>query len=170
MMKPVLTSSQAAQLLGVSRQHVADLADRGELASWRAGSHRRFRREDVDAYLAGLQGATKQSGRLSLLNLTDRRSLGYGLLIAAKLVAQPELVIGLGLKNLARLRAVHSDGSADYFLDCWDELLGGPPDTLFRVLTSTDEESIALRHTAPFAGLLSDEERREVIRATRAVA
>ncbi len=169
MAHPVLTSSQAAQVLGVSRQHVADLADSGRLPSWHAGSHRRFRREDVIAYRAGLTAGTKQSG-FSLLNLTDRRSLSYGLLIAAKLVAQPDIVISAGLRNLAHLRAVHSDGSADYYLDRWEELLVGPLDTVLRVLSSTDEDSIALRHTAPFAGLLSEEERREVMRATRAVA
>jgi len=35
------------------------------------------------------------------------------------------------------------------------------------VLTSPDEDSVALRHAAPFAGVLSDGEREQVIRATR---
>jgi hypothetical protein len=105
-----------------------------------------------------------------MLNLTDRRSLGYGLLIAAKLVAEPGAVIGVAQKNLGRLRAIHSDGSADHYLDRWEELLGGPLETLLRVLTSTDDESIALRHAGPFAGLLTDDERLEIIRATRAAA
>lgn len=170
MSQPILTSSQAAQLLGVSRQHVADLADRGEIPSWRAGTHRRFRQEDVVSYRARLQPSTNAADQLAMLNLTDRRSLGYGLLIAAKLVAEPGAVIGVAQKNLGRLRAIHSDGSADHYLDRWEELLGGPLETLLRVLTSTDDESIALRHAGPFAGLLTDDERLEIIRATRAAA
>lgn len=157
-------------MLGMSRQHVVDLADRGELPAWHVGRHRRFQRADVLAYRASLQEAANPGNRLATLTLTDRRSLGYGLLIAAKLVAQPDIVIAAGRQKLSHLREVHSDGSADYYLDRWEELLAGPTERLLRVLVSTDEDSIALRHTAPFAGLLSADERREVIRATRAAA
>jgi hypothetical protein len=146
---------------------VVDLADRGELSAWRAGTHRRFQLEDVLAYRSRLQEMAHPMGRLASLNLTDRRSLGYGFLIAAKLVAQPAMVIEVAQQNLSRLRSIHSDGSADSYLNRWEELLAGPVERPLRVLVSTDEESIALRHAAPFAGLLSDDERREVIRATR---
>lgn len=50
MMDDVLTTTQVSAMLGASRQHVADLGDRGEIPCWRAGTHRRFRREDVMAY------------------------------------------------------------------------------------------------------------------------
>ncbi len=168
MSEDTLTSSQAAELLGVSRQHVADLADRGEISAWRAGSHRRFHRQDVLAYRESLR--SKAKARLSSLNLSDRRSLAYGLIIAAKLTAQPEMVIESARLNLARLRSVHSDGSADYYLDRWEELLGGPVEGLLTVLVALDEKSIALRHAAPFAGLLSDDERSQVISTTRTAA
>jgi excisionase family DNA binding protein len=108
----ILSSTQAAQLLGVSRQHMADLADRGAITSWRAGSHRRFHRDDVVAYRAHLQEISNPAEMLASMNLTDRRSLGYGLLTAAKLVAQPERVIGVARQNLGRLREVHSGSSA----------------------------------------------------------
>ncbi|MDN5771951.1 MAG: helix-turn-helix domain-containing protein, partial [Microlunatus sp.] len=39
-----LTTGQVAQILDVSRQHVVDLCDRGDLPSTRGGSHRRIRR------------------------------------------------------------------------------------------------------------------------------
>ena len=122
------------------------------------------------AYRGQLQGIGHPVDRLVSLNLTDRRSLGYGLLIAAKFVARPDVVIEVGRRNLRRLREVHSEGSAYEYLDRWEVLLNGPLESLLRVLVSTDEASIALRHAAPFAGLLSEEERREVIRATRSAA
>jgi excisionase family DNA binding protein len=154
----------------MSRQRVADLADSGRLPAWHAGSHRRFHRDDVVAYRAALLEATNPGSRLGTLTLTDRRSLAYGLLLAVKLVAQPDVVMEAGRRNLTRLRDVHSDGSADYYLDRWEELLAGRAERVLRVLVSTDEDSIALRHTAPFAGLLSADERREVITATRMTA
>jgi excisionase family DNA binding protein len=167
----VLTTTQAARLLGVSRQHLADLADRGEIESWRAGSHRRFDRGAVLAHLLRQKGgADADVDRLAVLNLNDRRSLAYGLLVATRLITEPNVVMAVGHQNLDHLREVHSDGSADYYLDRWEALLSGPIELLLRALTSLDDESVALRHASPFAGLLSDNERREVIVATRAVA
>jgi len=104
------------------------------------------------------------------MNLTDRRSLAYGLLIAAKLVSRPNEVLGVARRNLDHLRKVHSDGSADRYLNRWEELVDSPLETLIQVLVSTDEESIDLRHASPFAGLVTQAELDEIIRATRATA
>ena len=46
-----LTTGEAASMLGVSRQHVVDLCDRGELSFSRAGTHRRIRRSDAQRML-----------------------------------------------------------------------------------------------------------------------
>jgi excisionase family DNA binding protein len=170
MPKAVLTSSEAARLLGVSRQHVADLADRGAIRCWRVGTHRRFHRVDVLALLSRLQDASREVVRVDSMNLTDRRSLAYGLLIAAKLVSRPNEVLGVARRNLDHLRKVHSDGSADRYLNRWEELVDSPLETLIQVLVSTDEESIDLRHASPFAGLVTQAELDEIIRATRATA
>jgi excisionase family DNA binding protein len=168
MQKRVLTTTEASELLGASRQHVADLGDRGEIPCWRAGSHRRFRREDVMAYKVRIEGPT--AGNLETMNLSDRRSLAYGLLLAERLVVSPDVVLTHARRNLDRLRTVHSDGSADLYLDKWTELLDGPVEAVLHVLTSVDEKSVNLRHAAPFAGVLSNAERRSVIRATRRAA
>jgi len=164
----VLTTNKVAQLLGVSRQHAADLGDQGKISCWRVGTHRRFNREDVLAYRARVQ--RRLGPRLDRLNLSDRRSLAFGLLIAEKLVTSPGAVLPQARRNLDRLRTVHSDGSADSYLDKWDELLGGPVESILNVLTSIDEESVDLRHAAPVAGVLTEAERHSVIRSTRLAA
>jgi hypothetical protein len=101
------------------------------------------------------------------MSLTDRRSLALGLLIAERLVLSPENVIGRARRNLDQLRSVHSDGSANAYLDRWSALIAGPVEALLRVLTSTDEEAVVLRHASPFAGILTERDRLSVIRATR---
>lgn len=49
-----LTTGETATMLGVSRQHVVDLCDRGELPCTRAGTHRRIRRSDVERMITPL--------------------------------------------------------------------------------------------------------------------
>jgi excisionase family DNA binding protein len=166
---PALTTSQVAQLLGTSRQHAANLADRGAIASWRVGTHRRFMRADVLLYRDRTQSLSTDAN-LQSLNLADRRSLAYGLLIAAKLVASTESVLARAQRNLTKQQIVHSDGSADCYLNAWAELLVGPTEAILHALTSLDHESVALRHAAPFAGVLSETDRLSVIRSTRRAA
>jgi excisionase family DNA binding protein len=159
-----LSTTQVAKLFGVSRQHVADLADRGELPSWRVGRHRRFDRGTIMCRLP------PRSDRVAAMNLTDRRSLAYCLLLSARLVSDPEAVLAKARENLEVMRAALDDGSSDRWLDRWAQLLDGPLEATLHVLTALDEESTELRHMAPFAGLLTDEERLQIIDATRRAA
>ena len=164
--RTALTTTQAAKVLGTSRQHVADLADRGELPCWKVGTHRRFQRQNVVAYRDDVRRSASDR-TYENLNLTDRRSLAFGLLIGERLVISPEDVLRRAWRNLDKLRLVHSDGSADIYFNRWSELLVGPIDGLLKVLSSIDDESVALRHASPFAGLLTETDRRAVIQATR---
>ena len=164
----VLSTPKAAAILGVSRQHLATLGDRGVIPCWRVGTHRRFRRDDLEGYRVGRERAGSSGGDLGTMTLSDRRSFVFGLLVAAKLAAEPEAVVARARKNLVRLRRIHDDGSADTLLDRWEELLDGPADRVIAVLGSPAPECSELRHASPFAGVLTEAERTWVIRATRA--
>jgi excisionase family DNA binding protein len=54
-----VTSGEVAQMFGVSLSAVAAWSDQGLLPSIRtAGGHRRYRREDVDAFMRKIQEAS----------------------------------------------------------------------------------------------------------------
>lgn len=58
----LLTTSQAAELAGISHTFLRNLTDRGQIAVQYRGSHRRIRRQDVIAWLATQKDATQPSG------------------------------------------------------------------------------------------------------------
>jgi excisionase family DNA binding protein len=69
-----LTTTEAAHLLGVSRQYLARLLDRGALPSHRVGTHRRIAYADLLAY----QRDRRERARAGLDELV-RASEGLGL-------------------------------------------------------------------------------------------
>ena len=51
--EPFLDTDQAAEYLACKRRRIQDLAERGILPTYRDGRRLLFRREDLDAYVAG---------------------------------------------------------------------------------------------------------------------
>ncbi|MFC9443300.1 helix-turn-helix domain-containing protein, partial [Brevibacterium sp. NPDC056947] len=43
-----MSTGEVAKILGVSRQHIVDLCERGDLPFTKVGTHRRIRRADLN--------------------------------------------------------------------------------------------------------------------------
>lgn len=91
----------------------------------------------------------------------DRRSLALHQAVAARLEAQPEL-LAIARRNLDRWLMANP---AAALLE-WRHILDG--DSLadvLELLRSSSEEAVRLRQSSPFAGLLTVEERRDIMAA-----
>ena len=154
-----LTTGEVAKILSTSRQHVVDLCDRGDLPFVTTGTHRRIRRSDVEALRTRTQRLTRD----------QQRSLWLGYAIAGKLVADPVGVVERARHNLAELREARARGAGRRWLDEWERLLQGPADRILEVLTSRTPRARELRQNSPFAGVLTESERQDVLSAFNSV-
>lgn len=152
----MLTTGEAAKLLNSSRQHIVDLCERGELPFTTVGTHRRVHRVDVEAVKA----------RTQRLNKDQRRSLWLAYAIAGRIAEDPTSALRLASRNLETMRRT-SRGQATRWLDEWERLLKGPIENVFEQLVSRASKGRELRQNAPFAGLLTDTERQNVLSAWR---
>jgi excisionase family DNA binding protein len=145
----LLTTGEAAQLLGTSRQHVVDLCNKGDLPFVTVGRHRRVARRDVEAIRAGTRRWTRD----------QLRSLWLAHAVAGRLVEDPDGVMARGRSNLAQMFASSTRGSAKVWLQKWEQLLAGPVEGVLEALTSRSPISRELRQNTPFAGVLTEEQR-----------
>lgn len=151
--RDLLTTGEAARLLGTSRQHVVDLCDRGELECLRTPVHRRLRRRDVEALVRGRKGMTRE----------ELRSLWLNRAVAARLARDPERVLGHARRNLERFAQVHAGSTAEHWVKRWHDVLAKGPEVVMETLTSTAPGAAELRQNSPFPGILPERERREVL-------
>lgn len=90
----------------------------------------------------------------------DRRSLALHDAVAAKIEARPEL-LDVARANLSRWLSRAPQGA----LLEWQRLLESTPVAdLVALLRSESETAVQLRQSSPFAGLLTPEERRAILR------
>lgn len=153
----LLTTGEAAAILGCSRQHVTDLCRSGALPFRTIGTHRRVARSDL-ARLAGGTVATAPADvvRQRLLSLWLHRA------VAGRLAADPDGVLSIARANLERARMVHPRSRP--WVDAWAEILDDPERVMERI-TATDPRSDELRQNTPFAGVLDDAERGRILTA-----
>ena len=152
----MLSTGEAARLLGCSRQHVVDLCARGELPFAWVGRHRRVPRSAV----VGLLGRSSAP-----LTRDQERSLWLHRAVLANLVADPEQVLSLARANVARLLAQHAPGMTARWLAEWQRILDNGVDEVAEVLASPSPLAVELRQNSPFAGALPQETRAQVLAA-----
>lgn len=92
------------------------------------------------------------------------RSLALHQAVARRLEDDPEAVLVAARRNLATMRSIHADGSADRWLEAWAILLDGPVVEVVRALTDGSEAAHELRQNTPFAGILTASERWDIYR------
>lgn len=152
----LLTTGEAASLLGSSRQHVVDLCQRGYLAYVKIGTHRRLRRADVEVLAK------------PTLTRDQERSLWLHRVVAGRLAMEPDGALAKARTNIDTLRRAHPGGAARRWIERWQMLLDGPIDSLLDILVSPSERAIELRQNSPFAGVLSEQERQAALASFRA--
>lgn len=148
----LLTTGEAAKLLNSSRQHIVDLCEQGELPFATVGTHRRVLRADVEAIKA----------RSQRLSRDQQRSLWLAYAIAGRIAREPETALKLATSNLEKMRKT-SRGQANRWLDEWERLLDGPVEKILEQLVSRASKGREMRQNAPFAGLLTESERQDML-------
>lgn len=149
-----LTTGEAARLVGCTRQHIVDLCDRGDLPYTMVGTHRRVRIADVESIRVGSEKMTRD----------QRRSLRLAYAVAGKIAMDPVGAFDVARRNLVPMRS-RVRGQAVQWLDEWETLLDGSVDVLLDRLTDRSPHGRELRQNNPFAGILSDMEREQVLAA-----
>jgi transcriptional regulator with XRE-family HTH domain len=97
------------------------------------------------------------------LQRTDRRSLALHGRVFDHLLRDPEAVREIARRNLRVMGEANPE--AGPWLQEWARLLDGPLHELAAVLLSTNQHACGLRRCTPFAGVLAQDERLEVLRS-----
>jgi excisionase family DNA binding protein len=155
-METMLKTGEVARLLGVSRQHVADLCDRGKIEHVRVGTHRRVPRSEVDR-LIGQQ-----------LTREEEKSLRLHQALLTPMLTDPTVVIAHARDNLDRWTGMHRpDGMTVRYFEEWKRVLDHGLDAIVEVMVSPSQKARELRQNSPFAGVLPDETRLRVLQTFR---
>lgn len=151
-----LTTSETARVLGVSRQHVVNLCERGDLNCAKIGTHRRIPRSEVHRLLS------------PQLTREQEKSLWLHRALLGHLMIDPGNVLETARENIRRWKhGQRPDGMAARYMEMWERVIDGGVDDVAIALTGTDENSRELRQNSPFAGVLPEIERGQVLRSFR---
>ncbi|MBG0560766.1 helix-turn-helix domain-containing protein [Actinoplanes aureus] len=151
----LLTTGEVATLLGTSRQQVVNLCERGDLPFVMIGKHRRVERSAVEALRRPKPKLTRD----------QLKSLWLHQAVAGSLVTDPDAVLSKAADNLDRLLVQHQGTMTEVWLMRWRDKLSEGPGAVLKMLTSEDPEAVELRQNSPFAGVLSQPQRQQVLKA-----
>lgn len=138
----LLSTGDVAKRLGVSRQHVVNMCDRGEIDHVLVGKHRRVPAREVTRILRpqSASGLTRE----------EERSLWLHRALMTPLMTSPDEVLDRARANIERWRAEHrSDGMTVRHLDEWERTLDEGLAAVLDTLVSTAPEACELRQNTP---------------------
>ena len=95
------------------------------------------------------------------MTFEERRSLALSSAVADQLRRNPERVIAKARENLKEMRLIGQHEQP--WVDVWESLLELGPGPVCSLLTSVDQFARDLRQSSPFAGVLTDDERRRAV-------
>lgn len=151
----LLTTTEAARLLGVSRQTIVSMCDAGDLPYTQVGTHRRIDPELVQA----LRERTRRKP------IAARRSLWLAHASAGVLVQEPERTLEAARQSLQTMLRAGPRGMSRQWLQRWQRLLEGPVDAILETLTGTTVEHDEMRQHSPLTAALSPSQRAAVLAA-----
>ena len=154
----MITTGQAADLLGVTIQHVINLCARGQLPYTLTGTHRRLLLEDV---LRLKERVSDNHG--GPLTRDQIRSLWLHRAAAAHIARDPVNSLTQARSEIERILEMHLDGEP--WLRQWLPIIEQGPEEVMRAMCSIDPLARELRQNSPFLTLLSEEERLSIIQA-----
>ena|GEM_PF-898256 len=123
----------------------------------------RLRTRDDLIYV--MDSMAEQSDLIGSHLFLDRLALAFHLAAAARLLLSPESVLAQATDNLKRWLAMQDpESGAAQSLREWQVLIDRcSTSELIRVMTEDSDEGQRLRQSSPFTGILSDQERAELI-------
>jgi len=147
---------------GLTQAKLAELAETSQptIAAYEAGTKTpNLRTLERLARAAGLELAVDF---VPPLTREDRRSLALHEAVVGHLLESPDTVVARARKTLGRMQQRHPH--AWPLLDEWKVLLRLPIPHLVDILRDPGPRARELRHTSPFAGVLSAAERTQVLK------
>lgn len=154
-----LRTGEVASRLGVSRQHVVDLCKQGKLPHIMVGAHRRVPEHAVMSKFVTTRDP-RSDGK--------QQSLWLHAALIPKLVNDPDAVLGIARRNLAKQRDSGSARSAAYIRE-WEAILDAGVGRVIEALLDQSDHGATLRSCTPFTGVLSQDETRSIKKAYREV-
>ncbi len=152
---------------GLSQQALADAAGTSQptVAAYEAGRVT----PNVDTFTRLLEACHHTidivpEARAARWTRVEEKSLAIHRQIASRLLSNPTITLKTARSNLSRLR--DSDrGHATRLLDEWSALLEQSTDIIVTAMLARTQHGIDLRQMTPFAGVLTDAERRKALRS-----
>ena len=151
--RKLLTTSEAARLLGVSRQTIVTMCQSGDVPYTQVGTHRRIDPEVVQA----LRDRTRRRPA------SARRSLWLAHAAAGLLVQDPTRTLAAAGDNLDRMLGAGPRGMSRQWLARWRQLLDGPIEPILDALTGATVLHDEMRQHSPFTAVLTAEQRSAVL-------